>query len=142
MPSDSRAAEGRNGHAAGVEPQSESGGVILDPQQLQTLTVLDPDGTKGILRRTISKFADYGDEVMTQMARCLADDDMAEMSRLAHSLKSSSATLGAIDLSSRCQLIEAATRNHERPRDLDNQIEALTMAFRTARQALLDLVDH
>jgi HPt (histidine-containing phosphotransfer) domain-containing protein len=67
---------------------------------------------------------------------------MAEISRLAHSLKSSSASLGAIDLSSRCQLIEAATRNHERPGDIGSQIEALTLAFQTARRELLDLVER
>jgi len=121
------------------EPVSSS--LVLDLQQLESLKALDPDGSKGLIRRAAVKFADYGDQLVANMARSLADGDMAEMSRLAHSLKSSSANLGAMDLSSQCQAVEAAAQNLEKPRDIGQQIEALTRAYQTARKELLALVE-
>ena len=125
--------------ASGLLPTSSD--PILDYEQLHTLDVLDPDGSKDMIRRLILRFADYGDEVVAEMAGYLVDEDIPEVSRLAHSLKSSSASLGAVDLSSRCQLIEATARNHESASEIAGQLEELTKAYRTVRQVLLDVAE-
>ncbi|MGI9490811.1 MAG: Hpt domain-containing protein [Geminicoccaceae bacterium] len=132
---------GRIGETPASEPLPTPSDPILDHEQLHTLDVLDPDGSKDVLRRLIIKFADYGDEVVEEMTGHLLDDDISEVSRLAHSLKSTSASFGAVDLSSRCQLIETTAKNHGRAGEIAGQFEELTKAYQTVRQVLLDMVE-
>lgn len=124
-----------------VESDQMSAGSPLNQQSLQFLRDLDPDGSKRLVHRTIVKFVSYGDDLINNMAQSLADNDMAEMSRLAHSMKSSSANLGATDVSRQCQEIESATKDQERPDDISQQLQALTTAYQASKQALLSVAE-
>lgn len=114
----------------------------LDEEPLDVLRDLDPDGSKQLLHRTIIKFFDYGDGLMADMARRLADDDREEIARLAHSLKSSSANLGAVDLSRQCQDIEALAKGEGRQQALMQRIDMLEASYQQAKRQLQAFAGH
>jgi CheY-like chemotaxis protein/HPt (histidine-containing phosphotransfer) domain-containing protein len=113
----------------------------LDLGPIESLRALDPDGTKQLVRRAVHKFADYGKQLLARMKESICENDLAELSRLAHSLKSSSANLGASDLAGQCAEIEDLIRCDCMPSDIDRRLERLGCAHRSAMHELLLLAD-
>jgi len=124
-----------------VDPEPVQPAVVvnLDPKPLQVLRDLDPDGSKKLLERTLTKFADYGDDLLTKIVASAAECDLAEVSRLAHSLKSSSANMGAVDLSKQCQDIEKSANDGCEQDDLCNKVDHLAEAYQAAKAELLSI---
>ncbi len=132
------------GECAGMpdtEPQQAVLRPSLDQKPLQLLRDLDPDGSKRLLQRTIVKFASYGEELMKDMQNSLKNNNMSEVSRLAHSLKSSSANLGAADLSKQCLGIETSARGLEKPADIEQRLDDLAKTYQAVKQELLSMAD-
>jgi CheY-like chemotaxis protein/HPt (histidine-containing phosphotransfer) domain-containing protein len=121
------------------EPARPLPASVLDQRVLQSLRDLDPDGSKGLLSRTIAKFSSYGDELIAALTASVRNHDLPEVARFVHSLKSSSANLGAVDLASQCQMIEALIREQQGTLDLSQPLDALTRSYQQAREALLTL---
>lgn len=125
------------------EPATEPTPVVeartstLDLKPIEALRSLDPDGGRRFLQRAITKFVDYSDELVTRLASAIAANDVSEVSRIAHSMKSSSANLGATDLARHCATIEKLTRDGDLPGDIDQTLLALQTAHRLARTDLL-----
>jgi len=113
---------------------------VLDPGPLEVLRSLDPTGEKDIIRRAIEKFAVYGDDLVDQLAMHVFEQDASEVSRLAHSLKSSSANLGADELSRLAAKLEDATRNGGLPPDIDDHVATLDACYQASRKALFKLI--
>ena len=83
----------------------------LDPQALQRLHDLDPDGRHGVVQRVMQTF-DASLERQLQLATEARDrGDAAAVGGIAHMLKSSSASVGALAFSARCAEIERAVRS-------------------------------
>ena len=116
-------------------PQTSS----IDLAPIETLRALDPENERGLLGRAIAKFIDYSDELMVRFADVVSRADVAEVSRIAHSLKSSSANLGASTVSRQCAEIEKLTSRGQLPQDMVTRLHGLQAAVRTARQDLLAL---
>ena len=108
----------------------------LNAEPIETLKTLDPNGDRHLVQRTIEKFLSYSDELMAQLAKAFDTSDRAEISRIAHSLKSSSANLGAIELSRQCADIEKLTASAEMPLGLDQKLAALRVEHQLAKRAL------
>ncbi len=123
---------------AAIEPDAPT----LERRPLDALRALDGDGSNRILRRAIVKFSDYGDKLIDQMVESVANDDAPELSRLAHSLKSSSANLGAAGLASLCQDIERLADAPTLPADIDRRICELKQTYQSARRELMSLVEE
>ncbi|MCU0587956.1 MAG: Hpt domain-containing protein [Syntrophobacteraceae bacterium] len=94
--------EPRNG--SGLEPS------LLDQDKLQGIRALDPDGKAGLLRRVIQAFIDKTPGLLQQISSALEAGDVEGVFRGAHSLKSSSAMVGAMRLSETCRQLEAVGR--------------------------------
>ncbi|MGI9418698.1 MAG: response regulator [Geminicoccaceae bacterium] len=116
-------------------PQASS----IDLAPIETLRALDPENERGLVGRAIAKFVDYSDELMVRFADVVSRADVAEVSRIAHSLKSSSANLGASAVSRQCAEIEKLTACGQLPDDMTTRLHDLQAAVRTARQDLLAL---
>jgi HPt (histidine-containing phosphotransfer) domain-containing protein len=85
-------------------------GPLIDPQAIERLRELDPGGRHGVLPRVLKAYE-------TSLARHLVDigsardaADMDRMLRAVHTLKSSSAAVGAMGFSQRCADIEHGVR--------------------------------
>lgn len=91
-------------------PGGGAAGPVIDPQAIERLRELDPGGQQGVLLRVLRAYE-------SSLARHLVDigsaRDAADLDRLAravHTLKSSSAAVGAMAFSQRCADIEHIAR--------------------------------
>jgi len=85
-------------------------GAPLDAAALQRLRELDPDGGNQVVQRVMQAFELSLTRLMAQAVDAHRDGDMAAIRHVAHTLKSSSASVGALGLSRRCSEIENLLR--------------------------------
>lgn len=83
---------------------------VLDAQALAGLTMLDPTGANKLLQRVLSTYQASLGRMLQQMQEARERDDHAAVRLAAHTLKSSSASIGALDLSRLCAAAEQAVR--------------------------------
>ena len=82
----------------------------LDAAALANLSQLDPGGSSGLLHRILLTYASSLARLRQQMVQGLAHGDMASLRLATHTLKSSSASVGALALSECCAHTELAVR--------------------------------
>jgi HPt (histidine-containing phosphotransfer) domain-containing protein len=82
----------------------------LDAQALARLRELDPDGRLGVLSRVLAAFETSVQRMVLQLEGQLQAPDPQVVAGVAHTLKSSSASVGALSLSRACAEVEAKLR--------------------------------
>jgi CheY-like chemotaxis protein len=87
----------------------------LDLEQLDTIRALQEPGAPDVVAMVIDEFRIESRELLRTMARAQAGGDAKELHRAAHSLKSSSAYLGARRLSSVCADLEGLAKTGMTP---------------------------
>ncbi|MGH8667963.1 MAG: response regulator [Burkholderiales bacterium] len=99
---------------------------VLDRQVIDQLGALRTDGKPDLLARTIHLYLVESPKLMHKLKQAAHAGDAPELVRSAHSLKSSSANLGATALSCHCADIEASARRAdvEEARHIFARIEA------------------
>ncbi|MBI3368308.1 MAG: Hpt domain-containing protein [Burkholderiales bacterium] len=83
----------------------------LDPQVLDGLATLDPGGKGRLVQRVLSTYQSSLARLSQQLADASAASDPAALRMAAHTLKSSSASVGALALSALCARAEQAARD-------------------------------
>jgi HPt (histidine-containing phosphotransfer) domain-containing protein len=83
---------------------------VLDEEALQRLRDLDPSGQNHLLERVLRAFEGSVLRLLPQLREARRAGDMAAVGHVAHTIKSSSASIGALRLSRLCAEIEAAVR--------------------------------
>ena len=83
---------------------------MLDEAALQRLRDLDPEGKSRLLERVLRAFEGSVARLGAQLVDARAKNDMQSVRHAVHTLKSSSASIGAMRLSRLCAEIEAAVR--------------------------------
>lgn len=99
-------------------PQASAGGglvecagtAVLDPVALQRLGDLDPTGANRLLERVLHAFDGSALRLLPQLAEAQRSGDHDAVRHVVHTLKSSSASIGALKLSQLCAEIEAMIR--------------------------------
>ena len=107
----------------------------LDPQAIARLRELDPDGSHGVLGRVMQTYDTSLQRLMAQAADALARGDAAAVGVAAHTLKSSSSSVGALELSRQCAELERAVRAGE-TQNLAVQVENLLSEGRRVLDAV------
>lgn len=87
----------------------------LDPASVQRLRELDPGGAHGLLERVLGTFVESLVRHVDELRAARAGADRVGMRHVAHTLKSSSASVGALELSRWCADVERGLR--DRPDD-------------------------
>jgi HPt (histidine-containing phosphotransfer) domain-containing protein len=106
------------------------------PDTLDTATLVDLEDIMGDeLVTLIDAYLRDGETRMRNLQEAAARGDSAEVGRLAHSLKSSSANLGATPLSTRARQVEEAARNGTLANPMDS-VAALEKLYANAATAL------
>lgn len=106
------------------------------PDTLDTATLVDLEDIMGDeLVTLIDAYLRDGETRMRNLQDAAARGDTAEVGNLAHSLKSSSANLGAMPLSTRARQVEEAARNGTLANPLDS-VAALEKLYANAATAL------
>jgi len=108
---------------AAEEPSSTGGGAagdpmagltaVLDAESLDRLRELDPQGANGLLPRVLRAFDTSLERLLGQLAEARERGDAVAMRHVAHTLKSSSASVGALELSRICADIERRLREQD-----------------------------
>ncbi len=83
---------------------------VLDELALQRLRELDPQGTNRVVERVLVAFEASLQRLLPQATQALQRDDHEAVRHVVHTLKSSSASVGALELSRRCAEIENRLR--------------------------------
>ncbi|RTL24019.1 MAG: Hpt domain-containing protein [Burkholderiales bacterium] len=114
---------------------------LLDPEAILRLRELDPTGENKLLARVVNAFSNSVDRLLPELAlaRAAAVPDLTVIRNVTHTLKSSSASLGALALSARCTHIEAMARDG-RLEGLPEQLDAMLHDIQQVRVALAALL--
>lgn len=114
---------------------------LLDPEAIRRLRELDPSGGNKLLERVVAAFSTSLDRLLPELARAREGDtlDLAVVRHVSHTLKSSSASLGAMALSARCADIEMQAREG-RCEGLSEQLDAMLQDIQQVRTALAALL--
>ena len=114
---------------------------LLDAAALARLQELDPKGENDLLARVLKAYQASAARLMPQLEAARLAGDRAGVRLVAHTLKSSSASIGALQVSSLCAQVEALIRN-ESTEGLEAGIDAMTHAMADALKAIASLLDR
>ncbi len=96
----------------------------LDADALARLRELDPDGRHGVVERVLTAFQTSLTRMLGQLQAQREGDDATVVAGIAHTLKSSSASVGALALAKTCAEVERRLRT-DGPGSLGCDIECL-----------------
>jgi two-component system, sensor histidine kinase and response regulator len=91
--------------------RSAANKVTLDHSAIEAVRQLDPDGQDRLLSRLIALYRDDSSQLLADIDNGLKADDAEAVARAAHTLKSSSANLGATNVAAIARQIEHSARN-------------------------------
>jgi HPt (histidine-containing phosphotransfer) domain-containing protein len=112
---------------------------VLDEEALQRLRELDPGGRNHLLERVLRAFETSVLRLGPQLVAARQRNDMQGIRHVVHTLKSSSASIGALHLSRLCAEIEAAVRQAAPEGlsalldDVDRELEVVLKAVQPMR---------
>ena len=87
---------------------------VLDAACLAELRALDPDGRAQLVKRVLATYQTSLVRLVEQLRQARLDAAWEQVSRVAHTLKSSSASIGALTLAGLCADIERLLRAGDR----------------------------
>ena len=108
---------------------------VLDDEALMQLAALDPGGTRGLLARVLDTYRVSLGSLLDQLRVARTGSDLQTQRHVAHTLKSSSASVGALALSTLCAEAERRLRDGA-AHDMDSLLEALASEGRRLQLAL------
>ena len=114
-----------------ASPPAAPGTSVLDPTVTGPLRDKRPD----LLIRLVNTYLSYAPTALAEVQVAMAKQDFTSVGRLAHSLKSSSANLGAASLSATCRQLELAA-NEKRMSVVSTLVQTLQSDFGDVKNAL------
>jgi HPt (histidine-containing phosphotransfer) domain-containing protein len=115
-------------------------GEIFDAEALRRLKELDPRGDNRLLERVAKAFENSVGRLLPQMDEAFKMNDSAAIMHVAHTLKSSSASIGALKLSQMCAEIEAMIRR-QTGEDLSSRIREIPLEADKVLEGLRQLLE-
>ena len=123
------------GDGAGSRPSPADDAGVLDPEALARLRELDPNGENQLVQRVLKAFQTSAARLLPQLQTAREAGDRNTVRLVAHTLKSSSASIGAVRLSQLCAELEATIRNDDAA-DIEPGIVAMAAALEAALQGI------
>lgn len=114
--------------------------LTLDPAALARLAELDPTGASRLIERVLKAYQVSAARLTPQLEAARLAGDRATIRLVAHTLKSSSASIGALALSQLCAQLENDIRT-EAGNDLNIGINAITAALGFVLEAIARLLE-
>ena len=107
----------------------------IDRNALDIIASLQPPGSENILRKVISLYLDSSPALMKSIREAVEGTDFDALHRAAHTLKSSSAYLGALAFSGMCKDLEMMGRDKKLEGARD-RLSTLEHEYERVREAL------
>jgi HPt (histidine-containing phosphotransfer) domain-containing protein len=114
---------------------------VLDPTALQRLHELDPQGANRVVERVLRAFDASLARLLPQSQQALQQGDHETVRHVVHTLKSSSASVGALELSQCCSEIENRLRLQQLE-GLSALVDQLAAEGERVRRAVGGLLPH
>ena len=114
--------------------------VVLDAEALDRLRELDPKGDNQLLARVLAAFKTSIARLVPQVRESSATGDMTGVRHVAHTLKSSSASIGATRLAQICTELETMIRL-DQVDSLGARVDAMCIEIDGVLKALNLLLD-
>ena len=114
---------------------------VLDAGALDRLRELDPKGENQLLQRVLTAFQTSTARLVPQVRTACTAGDLNGVRHVAHTLKSSSASIGALRLAQMCSELEAMIRL-DKVEFLTERVEAMCAEIDVVLQALRLLLDR
>ncbi len=111
---------------------------VLNAEAINRLRELDPTGESHLLTRVFQAFETSLNRLLPQLEQARSTADAAGVRLVAHTLKSSSATIGAVQLSKVCAEVEAMA-HQSRLDAAASGIELILSEAQAVREALRQL---
>ncbi len=108
---------------------------VLDREAMNRLRELDPAGKGGLVERVLATYAQSLAKLLDQLGVARAAADHAGLRHVSHTLKSSSASVGALQLSAFCADIERRVREGQTD-GLEDRLDAMADEGRRILAAL------
>jgi HPt (histidine-containing phosphotransfer) domain-containing protein len=108
--------------------------VLIDRRMLDAIRQLD-DGSGSLLRQVVQVYLDSSPALIGKLRQGFDRDDLELLRHAAHTLKSSSASLGATQLAELCKRVELAARGGSLSPDIP-RVEDIEGEFRRVQAAL------
>ncbi len=112
--------------------------VVIDLKAIESLRALNPGDNDEFLREIAGIFIEDTPVRLAELDESLARGDVGKFSRAAHSIKGSSANLGAMALRMVAEKLEHQSRDHGLA-NLAPVVATLKMEFERAKRALVAL---
>lgn len=96
----------------------------LDPAAIDKLRELDPSGKQQVVQRVLNAYEQSLERMLGELRAARPVRNLDTIARIAHTLKSSSASVGALALSRRCAEAEKVLRSGEEGR-WDAELDSL-----------------
>jgi signal transduction histidine kinase/CheY-like chemotaxis protein/HPt (histidine-containing phosphotransfer) domain-containing protein len=108
---------------------------MLDGRVLDDLRRLQRHGRPSLIRRAISHYLESSPQLLVALREGAETGDLAVLERASHTLKSASASIGALTVSAHCRALEVAARGGQVP-DAGAAVQAIIDAYGTVEPAL------
>jgi HPt (histidine-containing phosphotransfer) domain-containing protein len=118
---------------------SEGLATVLDADALRRLRELDPGGRSRLLDRVLRAFESSATRLGEQFREARRHDDMAGIRHVVHTLKSSSASIGALELARICAEIETSIRTDSLA-GLPGRLDAMDRELKAVLQAVTPML--
>jgi CheY-like chemotaxis protein len=119
---------------------SESPESPIDPAALESIRAMQRPGRPDVLQRVIQSYLGHTPQLLTALREAVAHDDAAAMEHAAHSMKSSSAQMGARYLAQLCKEIEAKGHAGDTV-DAADMLASIEAEFVSVQHALSEHLD-
>ncbi len=119
----------------------DSGDPVLDQSVLDRIRALQQPNTPSVLAQVIGIYLEDSPEMIKKLKHALEQGDIAGLTETAHSLKSSSANLGASRLSSLCKELEHQGEKSA-AEDLAELVRRIDTEFESAHFGLQRELEH
>lgn len=83
---------------------------VIDPQAIENLRALNPDDDDAFVREIATLFLDDTPQRLTELDQSLSAGDAPKFTRAAHTIKGSSANLGAVGVRAAAERLEHQSR--------------------------------
>jgi two-component system sensor histidine kinase/response regulator len=120
-------------------PASGTQGNAIDTAAIDRIRAMEQRGAERLLQRLVETYFESSARLLAEAEAALGRADCAALRQAAHTLKSSSANLGATELARRCAEIERLARAN-RVVDLHADWMAVTHEYERVKHALQEMV--
>jgi len=109
--------------------------VTLDTDVLDNLCKLSKRSKPVVLRKLVDNFLTNSPKLLAEMRSAVENEQVSTLQRVAHTLKSSSASYGALYLADLCRILEASARAGDAPIGIQ-QVEQIEAEYDNVKRAL------